>query len=183
MAWAYLSVCVLDTDISTDVPVDALCSQAGRSEDFLHMTLPVGGFEFTEPAVHAVRLIIACLHQLYQTLLQNIRPVGEQLSDYSRSYRAHLCSCACSLTAWCILITKFKKYFLGLAKSNLPGWLQLAGKQAERLRNVTGFATVCHQIVMKQEIFFLLIHQFKKKHDMNFKNVKNTHPELSKEVI
>jgi len=47
------------------------------------MTLPVGGFKFTEPAVHAVRLIIARLHQLYQTLLQNIRPVGEQLSDYS----------------------------------------------------------------------------------------------------
>lgn len=84
-------------DASTDVPVNALCSQAGRCEDFLNITLPVGRFKFTEPAVHAVRLIIACLHQLYQTLLQNIRPVGEQMSDYSLSYRTHLCSCVCLL--------------------------------------------------------------------------------------
>lgn len=84
-------------DVSTDVPVNALCSQAGRCENFLNITLPVGRFKFTEPAVHAVRLIIACLHQLYQTLLQNIRPVGEQMSDYSLSYRTHLCSCVCLL--------------------------------------------------------------------------------------
>lgn len=69
-------------DVSTDVPVNALCSQAGRCEDFLNLTLPVGRFKFTEPAVHAVRLIVARLHQLYQTVLQNIRPVGEQLPDY-----------------------------------------------------------------------------------------------------
>ncbi len=82
-------------DVSTDVPVNALCSQAGSGEDFLNITLPVGRFKFTEPAVHAVRLIVARLHQLYQTLLQNIRPVGEQLSDYGLSYRTYLRSCVC----------------------------------------------------------------------------------------
>lgn len=108
------------TDVSTDVPVNALCSQAGRGEDFLNMTLPVGGFKFTEPAVHAVRLIIARLHQLYQTLLQNIRPVGEQLSDYSPSYRTHLCSCVFLLTndmlqLWIGILAAIDVYFQAYA--------------------------------------------------------------------
>ncbi|TRY62502.1 hypothetical protein DNTS_033299 [Danionella cerebrum] len=38
---------------------------------------------FTQPALHTVRLIAAGLHQFDQTLLQNIRPVGEQASGYT----------------------------------------------------------------------------------------------------
>lgn len=58
----------------TSWPVDTLGSKTGGGQDFLDMTLPAGGLQFTQPAVHVVRLVIARLHKLDQTLLEDIRP-------------------------------------------------------------------------------------------------------------
>lgn len=43
------------------------------------MTLPAGGLEFAQPAVHVVRLVAACLHKLDQALLEEIKPEEKQV--------------------------------------------------------------------------------------------------------
>lgn len=60
-----------------DLPVNALSSQTSCSQQLLDVSEPVGSFQFTEPAVHVVWLVIASLHQLDEALLQDIKPLGE----------------------------------------------------------------------------------------------------------
>lgn len=60
-----------------DLPVNALSSQTSCSQQLLDVSEPVGSFQFTEPAVHVVGLVIASLHQLDEALLQDMKPLGK----------------------------------------------------------------------------------------------------------
>lgn len=60
-------------------PVDALGSKAGGGQDLLDVTLPAGGLELAQPAVHVVRLVATRLHKLDQALLEDIRPEEKQV--------------------------------------------------------------------------------------------------------
>lgn len=108
-----------------DLPVNALSSQTSCSQQLLDVSEPVGSFQFTEPAVHVVWLVIASLHQLDEALLQDIKPLGtgkycwKHKQEHRNQDMDHLAFVYCVysfLSLWCFKNVSSHKIFRRKAK-------------------------------------------------------------------